>query len=220
LTDIYNRLNELNIKLTNKTDALPTDLLDIQGICNKYLYLMKMLHSKKVDNDKRLLIKIFEEIRRALYIHLAYHIKSLKKALNVIIKDLENEFGKEISSKAIKILDILDMDDIDAGDHRFGHIKLRLFQPGEKLVGHAPVVMFFEGKDWENNLFITIDQDPNKVRPVPSNTLHLNPTELSIIVEKVRKYRLAFLTFWKSPEMTDGELKDLMGKIDAEGAKN
>ena len=215
MTDIHNRLNELNIKLTNKTDALPTDLLDIQGICNEYLYLIKMLHSKEVDNDKRLLIKIFKEIRGALYIHLAYHIKSLKKALNIIVKDLENEFGKEISSKATKILDILDMPDIDAKDHRFGHIKMRLFQPGEKLVGHVPVVMFFEGKDWENNLFITIDQDLNKVRPAPHNTLHLTPNELSILVEKVRKYRLPFLTFWESPEMTDGNLKDLMNKIDS-----
>ena len=62
---------------------------------------------------------------------------------------------ESVDGKATKILDILDMADIDAGDHRFGHIKIRLFQPGEKLIGHAPVVMFFEGKDWQNNLFIS-----------------------------------------------------------------
>jgi hypothetical protein len=139
--------------------------------------------------------------------------------LNIIIKDLEKKFGRDILSRATKILDIFDIADIDTSDHRFKDLKMRLFQPGENLVGHDPVAMFFAGKDWKDNLFITIDQDPHKVRPVPSNTLHLNPNELSILVEKVKEYRLAFLTFWKSPKMTDGELKDLMAKIDEGGGR-
>jgi hypothetical protein len=219
LTDIYKRIDELNIKLTDKTDALPTDLLDITGICGRYLHSIEMLYSSEVDNDKRLLIKVFKDIRGALYIHLAYHIKSLKKALNVIIKDLENGFGRDILSKATKVLDILDMADIDGSNLRFGKLKMRLFQSAEKLAGPDPMVMFFEGKDWEDHLFITIDQDPGKVGPIPGKTLHLKPEEISILVEKLRKYRLVFLTFWKSPEMTDGELKDLMANIDAGGVK-
>lgn len=220
LTDIHKRIDELNIKLTDKSDALPTDLLDITGICGGYLHSIEMLYSSEVDNDKRLLIKVFKDIRGELYIHLAYHIKSLKKALNIIIKDLENGFGRDILSKATKVLDILDIADIDGSNHRFGKLKMRLFQSEEKLVGPDPMVMFFEGKDWEDHLFITIDQDPGKVGPVPGKTLHLKPDEISILVEKVMKYRLAFLAFWKSPKMTDGELKDLMDKIDEEGSKN
>lgn len=220
MTDIYKRIDELNIKLTDKTDALPTDLLDIIGICRGYLHSIEVLYSSEVDNDKRLLIKVFKDIRGALYIHLAYHIKSLKKALNVIIKNLENGFGRDILSRATKVLDILDMADLYGSNHRFGKLKMRLFQSEEKLIGPDPMVMFFEGKDWEDHLFITIDQDPGKVGPVPGKTLHLKPDEISILVEKVRKYRLAFLTFWKSPGMTVSELRDLLDKIDAEGAKN
>jgi hypothetical protein len=214
MVDIYQRFKEVNINLSEKTGAIPTDLLDMIGICNHYLNFIKFLYSNEANINKRLLIKEFHGTYSELYYHFDYHIKSLKKPLTIIIKDLKKQFGKDIMAKAIKISDIPAMADIASNEHNVGKaIKIRAFQPGENLVGSEPVVMFFQGRDWQENLFIAIDSDPSKVTPMPHRTLHLERPVIDLLVEKARQYRQAFLSFWNTPEMGISELADLINDI-------
>ncbi len=83
---IRKRLSGLKVMLTTETDAIPTDLGDIQELCNKYLYSIEILLSHKIEGDKKLTLEIFNNIYNDLYIHLDYHLKSLKKPLDMKIK--------------------------------------------------------------------------------------------------------------------------------------
>jgi hypothetical protein len=216
---MYERFKELNIRLSEKTVALPTDLLDISGICRGYLRAYELLYSNDVNSNKRLLIEAFKKINNELYIHLPFHLKSLKKALNIIIKDLEDNFGKDILSKAIKIKDVFDASIIGQVDYKLeADLKICLFHSGDKLIGHDQIVIFFRGKDWQDNLLIKFDSNPINVMPVPRTLLRLHPNELkTILIELVRKYRMAFIKFWNTPVMTIKELKELICRIDLEG---
>jgi hypothetical protein len=239
MADIWERLNNLNINLSEKTEAVPFHFMEIFGISRFYLNSIEKLVSDQVDNNKRLFIKIFDDIYVELYIHLAYHLKSLKKALYLLKNDLEKEFGREILSKSINIsnlfdmkiigglkifskasniLDTFDMATTGQKDNKFdGDLKIRLFQSGDKLVGDDPVVMFFKGKDWKYNLLIEINENPNKIRPVSRTTLGLHPRQVRTnLIKVVKKYRMAFIKFWNTPSMTTDELKELINIIDSE----
>lgn len=92
---IRQKLKDLKIPFSKKTEGLPTDLGDIQEICKNYLNSIEMLFTVNSQKDKKMLTEIFEGIRNDLYIHLYYHLKELKKPLNLLIKELEVNKGEK-----------------------------------------------------------------------------------------------------------------------------
>jgi len=86
---LWQRFRELKIPLSGKTDTLPTDLGDIREVCCQYLNAFDRFFSMEVQKDKRLMVELFESIRNDLYIHLDYHLKELRKPLELLIKKLK-----------------------------------------------------------------------------------------------------------------------------------
>lgn len=86
---IRRRFKELNISLSKKTEGVPTDLGDIHEIFRQFTGALDLLYSSKAQNDEQLLLEIFKSIRNDFYIHLNYHLRELKKPLDMIIEELE-----------------------------------------------------------------------------------------------------------------------------------
>ena len=87
---IRKRLEDLKIPLSKKTKEISTDLGDIHEVCNQYTQAIELLLSDETLNDNKLVIELLKNIRSDLYIHLAHHLKELKKPLDALIEDLEN----------------------------------------------------------------------------------------------------------------------------------
>ncbi|MDD1607984.1 MAG: hypothetical protein LUO95_10845 [Methylococcaceae bacterium] len=64
------------------------DLADIREICHAYLTAVDRITSSEVE-DLEKLKDIFYEIDCQLFVHLPYHLKSLKKLLPKVIEALE-----------------------------------------------------------------------------------------------------------------------------------
>lgn len=107
---------------------------------------------------------------------------------------------------------ILEFANIAPRDHRFGvEVNLHVMQPGDKQLEHEPRIKVYTGS-WQSgpNFTITLEENP---RVIGDSSNVVDGKQLKILVQNVKKYRSAFISFWNDSGMTTAELKDLMDKI-------
>lgn len=86
---IRKKLPQVGVELTDEHDALPTDLGDIFTIALIYTRIIqKLLAIKRGKRHKKEIRSLLRLLENELYIHLPYHLKSLKKPLRHLIDDL------------------------------------------------------------------------------------------------------------------------------------
>ena len=86
---IREQLMKYNVDLSGAKDSLPTDLGDIGEICQILLRSLEVLSSKAGMNNQEQLAQVLSDVHNSLYIHLDYHLKSLKRPLMKVMDELE-----------------------------------------------------------------------------------------------------------------------------------
>ena len=105
---------------------------------------------------------------------------------------------------------ILEFANMSPRMHNFGvDVKLHVFQPGYKQLNHGPRVKVFKTKDL--SFTITLEKEP---RVIGDYKGIVTKQELNKLIEKIKKYRNAFIQFWNDPDMDTDELYTLFVQID------
>jgi hypothetical protein len=79
------------VALGKSTDRVPTDLADIHEACRLYIVLMRMLRSSSNRPDRSAVATIFQAMFEDLYLHLPYHLRGMRKPLELVIGELERD---------------------------------------------------------------------------------------------------------------------------------
>jgi len=110
---------------------------------------------------------------------------------------------------------ILEMANVGPQIHKFGvNVKMHLLQPGDKQLSHGPRAKFFKNSI-DDGFSISISSTSSKVKVVSGEDSKIvSEGEMNTLVEKVRKYRIPLLNFWRNSNMTVDELRDQMDAID------
>jgi hypothetical protein len=99
-TAIWKQFQKLKVPLSRKA-TLPTDLGDIREVCCQYITAFDRLLSDEAASEWQVLTEVLRTIRNDLYIHLGYHLRQLKRPLNILIDELEKQ-GDAKNSQRIK----------------------------------------------------------------------------------------------------------------------
>lgn len=89
-------------------------------------------------------------------------------------------------------------------------VKFNLLQPGKRFGQHAERVKVFCGTQ---EFTVDLREDPEDIRH-RHGEIFLSKKEFDDVVACIKKYRLAFIVFWYSPQMDLDELESLMRAVD------
>jgi hypothetical protein len=107
---------------------------------------------------------------------------------------------------------ILEFANIGPSIHEFGvNVNLHLMQPDDQKLVHGPRIKVYTGS-WKTgpNFTITLEETP---RVIGKSSEIVNGKELNLLLQQVKKHRLAFIEFWNDSSMTVDRLKELMREI-------
>jgi FKBP-type peptidyl-prolyl cis-trans isomerase (trigger factor) len=92
-SDICNNLQNLNLSKAQlkKLNKLSVDLADIYEICVNCKLLIEKIKGKELWASNEKLAEILVEIQSNLYVHLPNHYKSLSKALQILLDEVDND---------------------------------------------------------------------------------------------------------------------------------
>lgn len=106
---------------------------------------------------------------------------------------------------------ILEFANMGSNMHNFGvDVRLHIMQPADKELVYAPRVKIMK-KGVSGSFSITLTKEPMVIGQYKN---FVTTKELNVLLDKIKTYKDAFLTFWYDPNMDTNELKDLFRQID------
>lgn len=121
---------------------------------------------------------------------------------------IKNTVRKILSAKSVEA----DMANIGPKAHNFGiEVKLNILQPGNRKIQHGPRIKVF--KIPKISFSVSLNKDENKVKIIGDPLKVIKRNEVKSLLDKIKKYRMAFLMMWYDQGMTQEELLALMKRV-------